>query len=125
MPNWLTRRDVEYFQSVTIRRDGGLEGPADEDALEATLARPRHLLIYEPDSKIPRRAASYGYGFARNHCFPDGNKRIALAAIAIFLADNDVEFTADEVETVVTIRALAAGELSEEELAVWIEANSR
>ncbi len=93
--------------------------------MEANLARPRHLLTYETDSTIPRLAASYGFGFARNHCFPDGNKRIALAAIGVFLADNDFEFIADEVETVVTIRAVAAGELSEAELAAWIEANSR
>ena len=125
MPNWLTRRDIEYFHSVTIRRDGGLDGPANEDALEATLARPQHLLTYEPASTIPRLAASYGYGFGRNHCFPDGNKRIALASIGIFLADNGREFSADEVETVVTIRALAAGDMSEEELTAWIEANCR
>ena len=124
MPNWLTRRDIEYFHSITIRRDGGLDGLADEGALEATLARPQHVLAYEPDSTIPRLAASYGFGFARNHCFPDGNKRIALASIGVFLRDNGHEFTADEVETVVVIRDVAAGEMSEEGLFAWIDANS-
>jgi len=124
LPNWLNRRDVEYFQSELIRRHGGLPGPAREDALEATLARPQHLLAYEPLSTIPRLAASYAYGFARNHCFPDGNKRIALASLGIFLMDNVYTFDADEVDTVVTIRAVAAGEMGEEDLAIWIEENS-
>ena len=73
---------------------------------------------------MPRLAASYAYGFARNHCFPDGNKRIALASLGIFLMDNSYAFNADEVDAVVTIRAVAAGEMGEEELTAWIEANS-
>lgn len=107
-----------------MRRHGGLAGPPDENALEATLARPQHLLTDEPGSSIPRLATSYAYGCARNHCFPDGNKRIALASMSIFLMNNDHEFTADEVEVVVTIRSLAAGDLTEKELTAWIEANS-
>jgi len=124
LPRWLTRRDIEYFHSVTIRHDGGLAGAANQDALEATLARPENLLAYEPRSTIPRLAACYGFGFAQKHCFPDSNKRIALASIGVFLADNKHDFTASEVETAVTIRALAAGELSEQELTHWIEAVS-
>ena len=107
-----------------MRRHGGLPGPAREDALEATLARPQHLLSYEPQSSIPRLATSYAYGFARNHCFPDGNKRIALASLGIFLMDNNHTFDADEVEAVVTILAVAAGEIDEEGFTAWIEANS-
>lgn len=107
-----------------MRRHGGLPGPAHGDALEATLARPQQVIAYEPESSIPRLAASYAYGFARNHCFPDGNKRIALASLGIFLMDNNFDFNADEVDATVTIRALAAGELTEEELTTWIETNS-
>ena len=107
-----------------MRRHGGLPGPAREGALEATLARPQHLLAFEPQSSIPRLAASYAYGFARDHCFPDGNKRIALASLGIFLMDNNHTFNADEVDAVVTIRAVAAGEIGEEELTAWIQANS-
>lgn len=93
--------------------------------LEATLARPQQLFFYEPASSLPRLAASYGYGFARNHCFPDGNKRIALAAIGVFLMDNEFEFIATEVDAVVSVRAVAAGEISEDELTEWVTKNSR
>jgi len=120
---WLEARDVLYFHRELIAEHGGLPGPADTDKLESTLARPRNLLAYGDDATIHELAASYGYGLARNHCFPDGNKRIALVTIDVFLIVNGYELTADEAETAVTIRALAAGQRSEAELSAWIEAN--
>lgn len=104
---------------------GGLKGPPKEDALSATLARPQHLLAYEPDSSLFELAAAYGYGLARNHCYPDGNKRIALAAMDIFLMLNEMDLVADEAEAVVIVRAVAAGEFSQQDLATWLEANSK
>jgi death-on-curing protein len=69
-------------------------------------------------------AATYAYGIARGHCFPDGNKRLALATLDVFLQLNGSELKASEPESVEMMRALAAGELSEEVLAAWISANS-
>lgn len=120
---WLEARDVLYFHRELIAEHGGLPGPADTDKLESTLARPRNLLAYGGDATIHDLAASYGWGLARDHCFPDGNKRVALVAIDVFLMVNGYELTADEADAVVTIRALAAGQMSEAELSEWIEAN--
>ena len=121
---WLERRDVDFFYTDLLDRFGGLAGPPDEDALEATLARPQNQLVYEPRSTVFDLAAAYGYGFARNHCFPDGKKRIALAAMDVFLMLNGKDLVADEVEAVVIIATLAAGDLTQEELAEWLSANS-
>ena len=96
----------------------------NEDALAATLARPQNLLNYEPSSSIFDLAAAYGFGFARNHCFPDGNKRLALASMDIFLSLNGFDLVPDEAETVVVINALAAGEYEQADLAEWLEQNS-
>ncbi len=104
---------------------GGRPGPPRDNALESTLARPHNLLAYEPERNVFELAACYGFGFARNHCFPDGNKRIALVCMDIFLQLNGFELTADEVEAVDVIRTLAAGEMSEADLALWLEANTR
>ncbi|WP_083775297.1 Fic family protein [Gloeothece citriformis] len=30
-------------------------------------------------------ATAYGYGFLKNHCFVDGNKRVALISVYTFL----------------------------------------
>jgi len=56
---------------------------------------------------------------------PDGNKRIALAVIDVFLRMNGLELAAAETDAVDTVLRLAAGEISEDDLARWIEANSR
>jgi len=125
LTDWLERRDVDYNYKILMAQHGGLKGPADEDALAATLARPQQLLAYESESTLFELAAAYGYGFARNHCFPDGNKRIALAAMDIFLMLNDVDLVPDEAEAVVIVNEIAADELSQEDLASWLEQNSR
>ena len=124
MVEWLERRDVELFYESLMKLHGGLQGPADDDRLAATLARPQQLLSYEPESTLCDLAAAYGYGLARNHCFPDGNKRIALAAMDVFLMLNGLDLVADEAETVVIVNAVAADEFSQEELAQWLEQNS-
>ena len=68
-------------------------------------------------------AASYGFGFAKNHCFKDGNKRIALLTAAVFLEINGQSLIADEAETVKVFEGLAIGEISEEQFALWIAGN--
>ena len=58
---------------------------------------------------------------ARNHPLPDGNKRVAYLALVEFLARNEVTWMPPSVdETVATIEGVAAGQVSEEELAAWL-----
>jgi len=124
-PNWVPFRAVVVMQAELIAEHGGLAGPPRQDDLEAALGRPVNLHAYaEAPVSLPRLAAAYGFALARGHCFPDGNKRVALAIIDVFLRVNGLELTADEMDAVDTIQSLAAGELSEDQLADWIAANS-
>jgi death-on-curing protein len=101
---------------------GGPEARVDEDLLAATLARPRQRQHYEDaGTDLATLAAAYGHGFARNHPFTDGNKRMALASMDVFLRLNGHRLTAPEVEAVIVIRQLAAGELDEASLAEWVQ----
>ena len=92
--------------------------------MESTLARPLQLLHYQADASLFELATSYGHGFAKNHVFLDGNKRISLASIDIFLQINGFQLDAEEVDAVVTIRDVATGILKESGLAWWIEEHS-
>lgn len=124
MPVWIPEAAIRTMHAELLHEHGGLDGPVDENALGATLARPQQLDHYaNPAATLPQLAAAYGFGFAKNHCFSDGNKRIALASIDVFLQLNGYELIATEVETVVTIKALAAGELGEIQLAEWVSRN--
>ncbi|MGE3690933.1 MAG: type II toxin-antitoxin system death-on-curing family toxin [Novosphingobium sp.] len=87
-------------------------------ALESAMMRPRNLAEYgEPDAAA--LAAAYAFGVARNHPFVDGNKRTAAVVSETFLALNGHALGASDAELVVAILALAAGELTEDELADW------
>ncbi|MFQ5953727.1 MAG: type II toxin-antitoxin system death-on-curing family toxin [Kiloniellales bacterium] len=121
-PVWLTETLVMALHEELIARFGGHGGVRDRGLLQSALARPRNLLAYgEPI--LERLAASYAFGLARNHPFVDGNKRVALAAIDVFLQLNGRELVAPEAEAVVVMRELAAGKIDEAALAAWIEAN--
>jgi death-on-curing protein len=76
----------------------------------------------QPD--VAALAAAYGFGLARNHPFVDGNKRTAFIAIELFLALNGHALRAADQDCVMTMLALAAGDLSEDALADWIRAHT-
>lgn len=124
MPEWLDASDVIHFHRALIEEFGGLHGIRDQGALESTLARPINLIGYEPETPIHELAASYGFGFAKNHVFNDGNKRISLTVIDIFLVLNGMQLVAEEVEAVCVIKDVATSALEEADLAVWIRENS-
>jgi death on curing protein len=64
--------------------------------------------------------AAYAFALARNHPYNDGNKRVALLAMLTFLAINGHDVEADDNDVLTTILALAAGRITESELAVWL-----
>jgi death on curing protein len=124
-PRWVPLRAVVAIQTELIAEHGGLSGPPRQGGLEAALGRPVNLHSYaEVPPNLARHAAAYGFALARGHCFPDGNKRVALAIVDVFLRLNGHVVTADEVDAAATIQSLAAGDLTEDELAVWIADHS-
>ena len=124
-PTGVPLRAVIAIQAELIAEHGGLTGPPRQGDLKAALGRPVNLHAC-PESRptLPRLASAYGFALARGHCFPDGNKRVALAIIDVFLRMNGLALTADELDAVYTIQSLAAGDLTEDELAEWIATNS-
>lgn len=102
-----------------LTEHGGPVGVRDAGALDSAMMRPRNLAEYgEPDAAA--LAAAYAYGIARNHPFVDGNKRTAAVIMETFLVLNGHALTANDAELVVAVLALAAGDLSEGELADWL-----
>ena len=125
MPRWIPKSAIIAMYGELMAEHGGLSAPVNEAFLDSTLTRPQQLDNYgSPPADIFQLAASYGFGFAKNHCFKDGNKRISLVAIDVFLALNGYELNAAETNAVFTIESLAAGNISEEELSLWIKENA-
>ena len=119
-PVWLTAELVTAIQEEQLSQFGGAAGLREPGLLDSALDRPRNKFAYG-ETKLTALAAAYAFGIARNHPFVDGNKRTALLSIYTFLGLNGFVLTAAEPEAVVMILELAAGNLSETELAAWIE----
>ena len=116
---WIDRDVLLAAHEEQIQEHGGAAGIRDEGLFDSALARPQNLAAYgEPDAAA--LAASYAFGLAKNHAFVDGNKRIALIALELFLELNDFALTADDAQCVIVILSLASGAFSEGDLAEWI-----
>jgi death-on-curing protein len=121
-PEWLGIELVLDFHAEQLALFGGADGIRDLGLLESALARPQNKFGYgERDLTV--LAAAYGFGVARNHPFIDGNKRTALASIVVFLGLNGLDLDAPPPETTAMILGMAAGEISEGNLARWISSN--
>lgn len=89
-----------------------------DSALHAPAASFGGVELY-PD--VIDKAAVLCVRLARNHPLPDGNKRVAYLALLEFLARNEIAWVPPSVDdTVATIERVAAGTISERELADWL-----
>ena len=116
---WVTPAVAEAAHAEQIaEHGGGGDGLRDRGRFESAMARPHNQVLYgDPDAAA--LAAAYAYGLARNHAFIDGNKRIAAVVSETFLLLNDYRLTATDAELVVAFLELAAGNLTETDLADW------
>jgi death-on-curing protein len=115
---WVSHRAALTAHAEQIAEHGGGAGIRDMGLFESAMALPQQLEAYgEPDAAA--LAAAYAFGLARNHPFVDGNKRTANVVSLLFLLKNGWRVQADDADMTVAFIALAAGELSEDELADW------
>jgi death-on-curing protein len=116
---WIATEVAQAAHAEQLAEHSGGEGVRDAGSLDSAMMRPRNQAEYgAPDAAA--LAAAYAFGIARNHPFVDGNKRTAAVVCETFLMLNGWHLTASDAELVVAFVALAAGDLSEDELADWL-----
>lgn len=118
---WVPRVSVIEAQYGQLAEHGGLHGIRDEGALDSALARPKNLQAYE-SADLPRLAAAYAFGIAKNHPFLDGNKRAAFVTAAMFALLNGHELEVSNEEIVTVMLGVADGSHDEATLAKWFAA---
>lgn len=122
---WLNRAVIIAIHEVQLAEHGGGTGVRDAGLLDSALGKPQQLNNYgEPPPDAAALAASYGYGISRNHTFIDGNKRTGYVAAELFLRLNGWRLNADDASCVVTMLAVAAGDITEEAFAAWLRAHA-
>lgn len=120
---WLDAAILYAVHDEQLVEHGGISGIRDIGMFESALSRAPNLAAYgEPD--FAELVAAYGFGLAKNHPFLDGNKRTAFVAVELFLRLNGYVLSADDTTCILTMLALAAGDIDEANFASWIRQNS-
>jgi death on curing protein len=74
---------------------------------------------------LVEKAAVLCWHIAKNHPLPDGNKRAAFTSMIVFLRRNGALWQIPgEDDAVEVVNAVAAGEMTVEELTVWVRAHT-
>lgn len=121
---WVPDAAVRAMHAELIAEHGGRPGIRAPGLLSSALARPRNRRLYGASRSLFDLAAAYGGAIAANHPFVDGNKRVALAILYVFLEMNGHRLEAPETEAVDVMIRLAAGELDKPGLSAWLKEHS-
>lgn len=120
---WIEESIVWAIHEAQLSEHGGSTGVRDAGLLASALARPVNLAAYgTPD--IADCAAAYGFEISRNHPFIDGNKRTAFVCTELFLEMNGYRLDAADADCVLTMLAVAAGDMDEPGFAAWLRVNT-
>lgn len=117
----LTKEQIILLHRELIKETGGVDGIRDEGLLESALSAP--FQSFDGIDSFPsmqQKAARLGFGLIKNHAFVDGNKRIGVHAMLVFLALNGIEIEYTQEELSAIILKVAAGDCSFEDLVKWI-----
>lgn len=100
-------------------------GVRDENLLASAVNTPFQTFMgNDLYPSIYDKAAQLCYGIANNHPFTDGNKRTALHSMYVYLIINGFDITASQQEVEDLIINVAAGKMTNVELAQWLRDNT-
>jgi death-on-curing protein len=121
---YLSIAEILDLHRRLIEESGGSAGLRDRGGLQSAVAQPR--VTFGGEELYPsviEKAAALAVSLIRNHPFIDGNKRVAHAAMAVFLLLNGrrIEASVDEQERLIV--GLAAGDHDREDLSEWLSAH--
>lgn len=117
----LTKEQIIETHSLLIQKTGGIDGLRDEGLLESALNAPFQTFGEEDlYPTLQAKAAQLGFSLVNNHPFVDGNKRIGVLTMMVFLELNGVALSCMDSEVVEIGLSLAAGKMAAKDLLIWI-----
>lgn len=122
----LSREQILYLHSKLINATGGIDGIRDEGLLDSALHTPFQVFDGEElYPSVPRKAARLCYGLIQNHAFYDGNKRIGIYVMLVFLELNRMEIDCSDEELIALGLGIASGEIKDEDIVLWILSHTK
>lgn len=118
---YLTLEDVLFLHTEQIRLFGGADGVRDAGLILLAILRPQTGYY----SDLLEETAALWESLAMNHGFIDGNKRVAFAAMLIFLGANGLRLIAEPDDIIAFIcHHLEAGSFRKDILDAWLRHNT-
>ncbi len=122
----LSKEKTLSLHEVIARETGGDPNIREmgllESALEAPFATFDGIELYP---SIEEKAARLGTSLIANHAFVDGNKRIGVYAMLIFLEVNGISVGAENKDVVELGLGTASGSMKYEDVLAWIHRHCR
>jgi death on curing protein len=120
--NKLDTAQVLYLHGLMCSATGGASGVRDIAALESAIyhafASFEGRDFYQT---IEEKAARQAFGMIRNHPFVDGNKRIGLFVMLVFLELNHIKLSFPQNELVKLGTGVADGSVGPAQITEWIK----
>jgi death-on-curing protein len=105
---------IVMMYSILIKETGGMDGIRDESLPESAVNAPFQTYggkyLYK---SLEAKAARLGYSIIKNHPFVDGNKRIGMLAMMVFLELNGTCLACTDRDIVETGLRIAAGDMDD------------
>ena len=117
----LSKEQMMYLHSMAVKKTGGLDGIRDEGLLDSALNSPFQSFAGEElYPSIQAKAARLGFSIIKNHPFLDGNKRIGMLAMMVFLEINGIELECSDEDIVDIGLGIALGKYEDDHIIDWI-----
>lgn len=118
----LTPKKILQLHQFLMQETGGLDGLRDEALFDSAVQS--ILATFDGHELYPskeEKAAKLGHTLVKNHAFLDGNKRIGVYVLLIFLDVNGVELRYDDNDLIALGLGMSDGSLRYEDVLKWIE----
>lgn len=121
----LSKEQILMLHSMAIKQSGGLDGVRDDGLLDMALHAPFQTFeSTELYPSIQSKAARLCFSIISNHPFIDGNKRIGILAMLVFLDVNQVEVNCLNQDIIELGLGVASGKCNMDFIIDWIIAHS-
>lgn len=120
----LNKEKVMLLHEMLAKQTGGSTGIRDTDLLESALESAYQTFGgVELYPSVEEKGAWLGYALISNHAFVDGNKRIGMLCMMVFLELNGVRINPTNESFFETGIGVASGKMKYEDLLHWIRDN--
>ncbi|MEZ5397757.1 MAG: type II toxin-antitoxin system death-on-curing family toxin [Bryobacterales bacterium] len=124
---WVDFNEVIRLYAMGIDEYGGTPSAPRDGCVEGSLGNAEAAALYH-DEEAPDLLLAAAYllvYLAKNHCFVDGNKRVAWMAAIRVLDLNGIRVIAEQREAAELVNAVASGTVDVRQVHAWLNSPGR